>query len=551
MARFDSVQAADGHCIGNRRLMTIKKRGLGARAALWAGVIIVLVLIGLFIGSFFLDGFLRPRLEARMNTSLNGYKVTLGHAHLQLLGLRLTLKRLIVVQDAHPSPPVAEIQSIRFHVYWTALISGHVLANVSIWNPQFHINLPQLATEVHSETPLRKRGWQDALESVYPFKINRLAIHDGDIVYIDTQDPKPLHVANLNFITNNIRNIKEPNNVYPSSFFGNMEIFGSGRLTVNGRANYLMKPYPGFITNYDISRVPLGAVTPASRHINILITGGTLSSNGTVERSPTVTNVKVRNATIDSVKLSYVHLAQTQGAEKQRLVEAGKTVQKQNNRPAVNIDVRELDINNSRLDFQDQDSDPPYTLFVTDTNMRIKNLSNHLAHGLSDLDLSGKFMGSGATRIYGTFLASGGGPEFTANIRIIKTKLTALNPLLRAYGRIEVVRGYFTLYSQIGVKNSRISGYVKPMFSDIQVYGREKDKNKSVLQKTKDLIVGAAAHILKNEKTQKVASQVSLNGTLKNPKVSSWQGLVEVIRNAFVKAILPGFDRQVNPSGGI
>jgi Domain of Unknown Function (DUF748) len=323
-------------------------------------------------------------------------------------------------------------------------------------------------------------------------------------------------------------------------------IFGSGRLTVNGRANYLMKPYPGFVTNYVISRAPLGAVTPATHHINILIRGGFLSSTGTVEYSPTVTNVKVQNATIDSVDLSYVHLSQTQDVEKQRVIKAGKTIEKQNNRPAVDIDVRELDINHGRLDFQNQKSDQSYMLYIADTNMKIENLSNHLKQGLSRLDLNGKFMGSGATRIYGTFLASGGGPEFAANIEIINTRLPALNPLLHAYGRIDVAQGYFTMYSQIEVKNSRISGYIKPMFSDVQVYGREKDKNKTVLQQAKILLVGAAAHILKNRTTQKVASQINLAGELKDPHLSSWQAFVEVIRNAFIQAILPGFDRQVN-----
>jgi hypothetical protein len=39
--------------------------------------------------------------------------------------------------------------------------------------------------------------------------------------------------------------------------------------------------------------------------------------------------------------------------------------------------------------------------------------------------------------------------------------------------------------------------------------------------------------------------QIDLNGTLKDPNVSNWQALVEVVRNAFIKAILPGFDREV------
>ena len=68
------------------------------RVARWTIATVALILIGLFVTSFFLDNLLRPRLEARMNSSLKGYRVTLGHAHLQLLNLRLTLNGLIIVQ---------------------------------------------------------------------------------------------------------------------------------------------------------------------------------------------------------------------------------------------------------------------------------------------------------------------------------------------------------------------------------------------------------------------------------------------------------------------
>src|SRR5215831_11864727 len=102
----------------NKPPMDTKRSGFGVRAAWCAGVIIISILIGLFIASFYLDGILRPRLEARMNASLKGYHVTLGRAHLQLLNLRLTLKQLIVQQDAHPVLPVAEFPMIRFHIHW-------------------------------------------------------------------------------------------------------------------------------------------------------------------------------------------------------------------------------------------------------------------------------------------------------------------------------------------------------------------------------------------------------------------------------------------------
>ena len=521
------------------------RRSLASRIGIWFGAVIGAIAIAVFIASFFLDGILRPRIESSMNGRLTDYHVTLGHAHLQLLTFTLTLSRLIIVQQAHPTPPIAEFPLMRFRIQWKELFSAHLVANVNLSAPRIHIDQAQFRSERNSKTPLRQKGWQDALESVYPFKINRFAISDGDITYIDNPPTRPLHLANVNFVTDNIRNIHEPDKVYSSRFRATMVVFDKGKLTLEGRANYLMKPFPGMITDYVLRDAPLSAVSPASKHVNLAIKGGTLSSDGTLEYSPKVTNVNVHNATIDTVDVTYFHLRQTQNAESRRINTIGQTVEKENNRPTVNIRIRELDVRNSRLAFEDQASDPPYTLFIDGTNIRLENLGNHQVEGPARIHLTGKFMGSGSTKVEGTFLASGEGPEFAMNFAILDTDMRSLNPLLRAHGRFDVARGQLTVYAQLGVTDRRITGYVKPMFSDLKVYEAGKDKNKGLLQQAKEMAIGAAAHVFKNSQTKKVATQIDLSGTLKDPNVSNWRVFVEVVRNAFIKAILPGYDREV------
>ena len=178
--------------------------------------------------------------------------MTLGHAHLQLLTFTLTLSRLIIVQQAHPSPPIAEFPSMRFRIQWKELFGTNLVADVNLSTPRIHIDQAQFKTERNSRTPLRQKGWQDALESAYPFKINRFVISDGDITYIDNPPTRPLHLANVNFVTDNIRNIHEPDKVYSSRFRATTVVFDKGKLTLEGRANYLMKPFPGMITDYVI-----------------------------------------------------------------------------------------------------------------------------------------------------------------------------------------------------------------------------------------------------------------------------------------------------------
>ena len=521
-------------------------RSMARRMAPWLLCGIAVVLIAIFILSFFLDSIIRPRMEAKINSSLKGYHATLPHAHLQLLGFTLTLRDLTIVQLAHPHPPVAAFPLMRFRVQWKALFFGRVVANVALLHPRVHIDEAQFASERKGPIPIREEGWQDALQDVYPFKINCFVIEDGDAVYVENGESKTLHLADLNLVTDNIRNIQEPNHPYPSWFSASAVIFDRGKVSLEGRSNYLMKPFPGMETRYVVTSVPMDAVSTASRHINVAISGGTFASKGFFEYSPKVTNFDVDNVTFDAINLTYTHRPETVHAEATRVKAAGKTIEKETNRRAVNIKVRDLDIKRSRLAFADRTSNPPFNLYVANTDLKLMHLANHEAQGPARLTLSGNFMGSGATNVTGSFLASGQGPEFNTQITIVNTDMTALNPLLRAYGRFDVAQGRFTLYSQLGVKNANMSGYVKPMFSDLKVYDYQKDKNKDLLSQAKELVIGAAAHIFKNRETQKVATQVDISGTLKQPNVSTWDAFVEIVKNAFIKAILPGFDREVH-----
>jgi hypothetical protein len=102
------------------------------------------------------------------------------------------------------------------------------------------------------------------------------------------------------------------------------------------------------------------------------------------------------------------------------------------------------------------------------------------------------------------------------------------------------------VYSQVTVRRGEVTGYVKPLFTNLQVYSRAKDKGKSVIHQTYELAVGGAAKLLRSHSTKAVATSVNLSGKLNNPNVSTLQAVLELMRNAFLNAIVPGFDRQEN-----
>ena len=481
------------------------KRRIGYTIA----TLMVALIVGVFIVSFFLDDIIRPRIERAMNEKLIGYHSTLPHAHLQLLGGSLTLKGLKIVQEKHPTPPVANIDAMRFTIQWRELFTGHVVANVLLTHPKVRIDTAQFQSEKRDAVPMRKKGWQDALENVYPFKINKFAIRDGDVTYVDANDPqRPLHIQHLYFTADNIRNLHYKANEYPSPLHIRAVVFGEGTLKADGVANFLSEPYPGMRVAYAVRDLPLNAVTPASTNVNLMIHGGVLGSDGWFEYAPKIAVAEVDDATLDGVDLSYVHTPQTDTKEKENVNAAGKSIEKENNRPSVIISLKYFEVRKSNFAYSDHEQNPNFKLTLNDSNVTLTNYSNHEEQGPARVVIKGKFNGSGDTKLDGTFLSEQQGPHFDMNLAIQNTDMTTMNNLLLAYGRFDVEQGKFSVYSQMSVKDGAMSGYVKPMFSDLKVYDWQKDKSKPILHQAYELAVGGASHIFKNSQTQQVATQV-------------------------------------------
>ena len=480
-----------------------------------------------------------------MNEKLVGYHTSLSHAHVQLLSLTLILDGLTVKQNAHPMPPVADLPKMEFNIHWGEVFTGHVVGQVLLTHPHVHINLIQLRAEKADPVPLSKEGWQDALEAIYPFKINLFRVQNGEATYIDTDPQRPLHLSEISLSADNIRNIHYNDQTYPSPFHASSVVFGKGRLTIDGRANFLEKPFPGVRAKYQVENIPLDKFEPEVQRANLHVYHGILRSSGAVEYSPKVANVDVDNATIDGIHLDYVHTSQTATAESSRMKIVKADAAKVNNAPGVQLRAREVALTNSELKFLNNSANPHYQLVITNGNMRATNLSNHLSEGPAKFQFNGKLMGSGDATLSGVLRPEHQGPNFDFDLASRDTDLTSLNDLLRAYGKFDVAAGKVSVFSQVTVKDHYVSGYVKPLFTDVKVYDSRKDAKKPLLHKAYEVVIGGAAKLLKNRSTQQVATKVDISGPVKNITVDPWQAIGQFVVNAFINAIVPGFDHEV------
>lgn len=459
------------------------------RAAKWIGIGLLALLVLAIIATFFWDEPLRRRIEARMNARLKGYSVVLPKAHFSLFGLSVTLNDLTVRQQANPEPPVLVIPRLHAGVHWKELLSLHLVADFLFDRPRLHINRPQLEKEVKDETPVKDRGWQQALEAVYPLKINVLRIRDGDVTYIDEDPAKPLRVSHLQLRAENIRNIHSRDREYPSAVHAEGVILDKGRGVADGHANFLSEPLPGFQAAYHIENVPLDPFRPIVARSNLVIENGAVWSNGDLELAPKIQSVHVWDFTVHGVTIDYIHTAATTKKEQEQVRAVERAAKKAANTPDLVLKLDRLTLTDSEIGMINKAKDPGYRVSLKNTHMEVTNLSNHFENGPARLDLTAKFLGSGPTKATATFRPDAKGPDFDIDVAIGETDMTRMNDLLRAYGKFDVVAGKFSFYSEPHVKNRAIDGYVKPLFKDMDVYDKRQDAEKSFFRKIYESLV--------------------------------------------------------------
>jgi pentatricopeptide repeat protein len=188
---------------------------------------------------------------------------------------------------------------------------------------------------------------------------------------------------------------------------------------------------------------------------------------------------------------------------------------------------------------------PEYRLFLDNSEVHLQNFSNQLTEGLAVAKVTGRFMGSGRAVVGANFRPETKGPDFALAASIENTDMRTLNTLLRAYGKLDVVQGFFSVYTEMRVRNRTVRGYVKPLPRELDVYDSKQDQEKNIFQKLYEAVVGGVSDLLENTPREEVATKVDMAGPLEDPQASTWQALVNLIQNAFFRAILPGFEREL------
>lgn len=216
--------------------------------------------------------------------------------------------------------------------------------------------------------------------------------------------------------------------------------------------------------------------------------------------------------------------------------------------------LHELVIANGSLTFQNFDTEPEVNIYAKNIDAKLTNLTNvknHEGERVATADLNGIILENApisASAEFDPFNFD----DFMFATEIRRIALQHLNDFARAYGNIDFASGDGELFVELKAENGKLTGYIKPLFEDVDVLSWKQDvekQNDNPLALAWEGAVGFFQTLLTSPNTDKVATEVPIEGTLSQTEVGNWQAFFGLIKNAFIDAVESNFEQVTSLTG--
>jgi len=217
------------------------------------------------------------------------------------------------------------------------------------------------------------------------------------------------------------------------------------------------------------------------------------------------------------------------------------------------IDIEEIQLARGTMIYRDPSKG--IDLGLGDVSLAVTNITNRASSSpthtrIAAFTAQGTTIGGGALRFGGDIDPFASVPQFGVQLALEHIDLTALDGLFIRYEKINIKKGRASIYVELQCNHGRLTGYLKPLFTDLTVF-RLADVKTHGISAVREAMVGTVAETFKNHPRDRFAGEVPLMGEIAKPSTSIWKTIRSVFRNAFIKALQPGFDPTPEPPGAL
>jgi Domain of Unknown Function (DUF748) len=214
------------------------------------------------------------------------------------------------------------------------------------------------------------------------------------------------------------------------------------------------------------------------------------------------------------------------------------------------IVINHLDIKGGILRFVDTTRDPRVDIAVRNLSLEATGLRNRRSDTGEDfparISLSGRTIGNGDLRLFAKLDPLADQPNFELAVELTKVTLPALNDVLRAYLHVDVSKGRFEVFGQMGMRNGHYEGYVKPFVDHLDFKYAGDDKKGLGERIWKDVVADIAAFI-RNGKSKQIATRIPFSGESGTLDVGTWKTIANSLHHGFIHALSQGFEGTTHP----
>lgn len=207
--------------------------------------------------------------------------------------------------------------------------------------------------------------------------------------------------------------------------------------------------------------------------------------------------------------------------------------------------IRQFNVTNSKVEYIDRTLKAHVDIPVNNIRVRITNLSTLPSY--EELPVKAFMRANVYNGIFNAHLKAnvhGPKPEFDLDAELTGVNMVKLNDFFTAYGNFDVNDGTLSFFTEVAGKDGKYKGYVKPVIQNLDIVGAE-DKHDSFLHQMWERFVGVAVALVTNQREGELATKIPFEGTYK-PEINVSYAIIETFVNAFVNALKPSIDNEIN-----
>ena len=249
---------------------------------------------------------------------------------------------------------------------------------------------------------------------------------------------------------------------------------------------------------------------------------------------------------IDHASLNYILEEQKNITDSTDLVNWYETAKKM-----MPIKLNRIQITNSEIHYQDLAQTIPIDIYMKNLNGQALNLTNVIKKEEKfpcSYDFSASLGEQGSFSMNGEANLLKAIPDVNVNIELENVDLTEFNNAFKKYANFDVESGEFSNYVEFKMINGAHKGYVKPIFKNVEIIGKNSENGEPLLDKAYERLLELGKNIFENKKEDQVGAKIPFNGLVEQVDINTLKSSLSFLKNAFIKALDARIDHEITSS---